>query len=408
MKKNIALSLFTATVLMAEGELIPAEPIAVTEDANNTLVYAFANGALSGQIRAGYINFNPEVSDPTNYTTALGGQLKYETARYYGFHAGAAFYTSHAITGLSGNKRRGRFNYELAGDTHYDTLAEAYIGYKHESFEVHGGRIRIDTPYADSDDIRMTPNTFEGVLATYGINNEFSLLAAYVTRWQGPDAESYDFIDLLGPKANGVAIAALTYAADTIEASLWYYGADRTADIFYADVITNHEIVEGFELVTGLQYANQSERSHSGIGGTLYGAMAEVSFSGFSLSAAYDTLHVGHFKEYFGGFGGGVAFVNLNETTAGVIAVNQGVDALKLAVVYDFSEVGVNDFTAEYNYGDFKGKERGHFIEQNMILAYAHDEAWDIEAIYAHIHDDLSGPEDEGFDRFLVRANYNF
>jgi hypothetical protein len=407
MKKIVTLSLLTATVLLAGGELTPVEPIVVTED-THTLSYAFANGELSGQIRAGYINFNPEVTGPTNYTTALGGQLKYETARYYGFHAGAAFYTSHAITGLSGNKRRGKFNYELAGDNHYDTLAEAYIGYKYESFEINGGRILIDTPYADSDDIRMTPNTFEGVMATYSINDTFSLIGAYVTRWQGPDAESYDFVDLLGSNANGVAIAALTYASDHIEASLWYYGADKTADIVYADVLANYEISEGVELLAGLQYAKQNERSHSGIGGTLYGAMAEVSFSGLSLSAAYDELHVGEFKEYFGGFGGGVAFVNLNETTAGVIAVQQGVEAVKLAVVYDLAEVGANGFSAEYNYGDFEGKEHGHFIEQNMILAYTQDEAWNIEAIYAHIHDELTGLEDEGFDRFLVRANYNF
>jgi hypothetical protein len=43
-----------------------------------------------------------------------------------------------------------------------------------------------------------------------------------------------------------------------------------------------------------------------------------------------------------------------------------------------------------------------------MILAYTQDEAWNIEAIYAHIHDELTGLDDEGFDRFLVRANYNF
>jgi len=407
MKKIVTLSLLTATVLLAGGDIAPVEPTIATED-TNTLAYAFANGEVSGQIRAGYINFNPEVSEPTNYTTALGGQLKYETARYYGFNVGAALYTSHAISGLSGNKRRGKYNYELAGDNHYDTLAEAYIGYKFESFEINGGRVRIDTPYADSDDIRMTPNTFEGVVATYGINDEFSLFTAYVTRWQGPDAESYDFIDLLGPNTNGMAIAALTYATDHTEASLWYYHADKTADIFYGDVIMNYEISEGVELVGGLQYAKQNERSHSGIEGTLYGAMAEVSFSGLSLSAAYDELHVGELKEYFGGFGGGVAFVNLNETTAGVIAVNQGVEAVKLAVVYDFAEVGINGFSAEYNYGDFEGKKHGHFIEQNMILAYTHDEAWDIEAIYAHIHDELTGLDDEGFERFLVRANYNF
>ncbi len=417
MKKIATLSLITATALMAGGDITPveAEPVAVAEA--NTLADAFANGKINGQIRAGYINFDQKLSgEPTTFATALGGQLKYETAQYHGFYLGAAFYTSHTISSLSGDKSDGERNYELSGDDgHYDLLGEAYIGYKLNSFNIKVGRQLIDTPYADSDDIRMTPNTFEGVVASYGMG-DFSLIGAYLTRWQGPDAEAYDFVDLLAPDADGVAMFAATYASDIVEAGLWYYSADKTADVFYGDLIGTYAISEGIELKGGLQYANQSEKDNSGIGGTLFGAMAELGFSGVTLGMAYDTLDVDDGKEYFSGFGGGVGFVNMDEMTAGTFTLSQSGDAWKLAIGYDFAEIGIDGFAVEYDYGHFEGDKLHEANEQNFILTYAQNEEWDIEAVYSIVEDvdkdfgeDASeNPADGGFNRLLVRANYNF
>lgn len=417
MKKSITLSLLTATVLMAGGDIAPVEPTVETAPVNtNTLAYAFANGTVSGQLRAGYINYSHELAgEPDSFSTALGGQLKYETGRYHGFNLGAALYTSHSISWLSGEKSKDEFNEELSGGDHYDVLGEAYIGYAVNSFAIKVGRQLIDTPYADSDDIRMTPNTFEGVVASYGMG-DLSLIGAYLTKWQGPDAEEYDFVDLLGPDADGLAMLAATYAVDGIEAGLWYYGADKTADIFYGDIIGTYALSEGIELIGGLQYANQSEKDNSGIEGTLYGAKVELVFSGITLGAAYNTLDVDDGKEYFGGFGGGVGFVNMDETTAGTFTVSQGADSYKLAIVYDFAEIGVDGLTAEYHYGHGEGNKNHEIDEQNFIVSYANNNNWDIEAIYSTIDDKLKdfgedangNPSDSGFDRLLVRANYNF
>ncbi len=401
--------------IQAGGDITQVEAAPVV--ATDTLVNAFTNGKVSGQIRAGYINFNPKLSgEPTTFATALGGQLKYETAPYHGFYLGAAFYTSHTVNGLSGDRSDKKRNYELSGDDrHYDLLGEVYAGYKLDRLNIKAGRQLIDTPYADSDDIRMTPNTFEGIVASY-VMGDFSFIGAYLTKWQGPDADDYDFVDLLGPGANGVTMAAVTYASDSIEAGLWYYGADKTADVFYGDLIGTYAISEDIELKGGLQYANQSERSNSGIDATLFGAMAELGFAGVTLGAAYDTLNVDDGKGYFGGFGGGVGFVNMDEMTAGTFIVSQGADAFKVGIAYDFAEIGADGFTTEYNYGRFEGDKHSSASEQDFYLTYAHGETWDVEVTYAIIKDvdkdigeDVSGnPADGGFDRLLVRANYNF
>ncbi len=380
---------------------------------------AFQNGEVSGQVRLGYINFNPDASgEKTQSATAAGGQLKYETAKFYGFDAGVAFYTSHDIPDLSGDRGEGKRNEELASsEGHYSVLAESYLDYSYDAFTVRVGRQLIDTPYADSDDIRMTPNTFEGAVASYGLN-DFTFIGAYLTRWQGPDSESeYEFVDLVG--GDGVAMLAATYASDMIEAGAWYYGADKAADVIYADAIATMTLEAGATLSVGLQFADQSEKSRSGYDATLYGAMAEVGHMGLTLGVAYDTLDVADNKSYFGGFGGGVAFVNMDETTIGTMEINHDVEAWELIIAYDFSAMGVEGLSVEYDYGMFDGDhqhlgvgEKDHEVtEQDIIISYAPSESWDADLIYCHFKDEnqnLAGGDDYSFNRLLVRANYNF
>ena len=411
----MAAVLLASVTLQAGGEIKPAEEVTAAA-APNTLADAFKNGEVSGQIRAGYIKHKFALSgEQDTYSTALGGQLKYETGKFYGFDLGVAFYTSHSIDALSGDKADGEFDEGLASiDGHYDLLAEAYLDYSYKNFKIRAGRQLIDTPYADSDDIRMTPNTFESVVATYTYS-DFSFIGAYLTRWQGPDAEEYEFVDLLG-EGDGVAMLAVTYATEAIEAGLWYYRADKAADVIYADTIGTYAISEEIELTGGIQIAKQSEKNNSGFDATLYGAMAEIDFSGLTLGIAYDALDVDDGKEYFGGFGGGVGFVNMDEYTAGTFIVSQSGDAWKAMAGYDFSELGIAGLTVEYHFGEFTGDKHGKVIEQNLILAYTPNDDWDIELVYANIedsHNDLGedefgNPADESFDRLLVRANYNF
>lgn len=380
----------------------------------DTLGDMFKNGKINGQIRAGYIYDDTKNENiPISFATALGGQLKYETASLYGVSLGAAFYTSHSISFLSGDDEE--YNNELSGDTHYDLLAEAYMNYHYDSFNLRAGRQLIDTPYADSDDIRMTPNTFEGIVASYGIG-DFTMIGAYLSKWQGPDAGSYEFEDLI-PENNGVTMLASVYEKSDIEAGLWYYHLDDTADVLYADIANTYRINDSMSLKGALQYANQSEISHSGIEGTLYGAMLELGYQKFIFGLAYDKVTVDDDKEYFGGFGGGVGFVNMFETTSGVFSVRQGITAWKGTIAYDFTDFGMNGMTLLYDFGTFEGDVQYKALEHNLIFAYAPLETWDVEIAYAYIddvdknigEDEITQlPSDASIHRLLVRANYNF
>lgn len=383
----------------------------------NTFDEAFSNGEVSGQIRIGHIYNKPKLSDQKrDFATAIGGQLKYETAKYHGFDAGVAFYASQDIRAFSGDRESGERNEELASSHgHYSVLAESYIDYTQDTLSVRVGRQLLDTPYADSDDIRMTPNTFEAAYASYGLD-DFTFIAAYLTRWQGPDSESdYEFDDLVAG-SDGMLMLAATYSSDMLELGAWYYGEDRTAEIFYADAIVHLVVGEEMTLSAGLQFSGQKENHASGIGARLYGGLLELNRGGWTIGMAYDDVRVDSGKEYFNGFGGGAAFVNMDETTAGALSLAQDVVAWKYILSYDLTAIGVEGLCLSYSYGDYNGKEHSGVHEHNMVIAYAPTQSWDAEFVYAHVDDaerDLgvnhSGhPADGTFDRVLARVNYNF
>ena len=409
---HLAALLLAATAVQTGGKAATAESLSTTESLTDTL----ETGTISGQIRTGYLYTDPKLAEtPSIHATALGGQLKYETGKWYGFDLGAAFYTSHAIDAASGDKSNGTFNDGLSSEAgHYDLLAEAYLDYSYENFKIRGGRQLIDTPYADSDDIRMTPNTFEGIVANYTYN-DFNFIGAWLTRWQGPDAEVYKFVDLL-ENGSGVALLSVGYQGENIEASLWYYHADNTANVLYGQASYGYHISEELSFKGSLQVGNQSEIDRSGFDGTIYGAMAELNYFGWRASFAYDRLLVDKDKEYFGGFGGGVGFANMFEMTAGIFTFHQNATAWKGTLMYDLSDAGINGLTLEYDFGHFRGDSHHKAKEHNFILTYAPTERWNIELVYDRTldvymdmtMDNFGHPVDYSFDRLLVRANYNF
>jgi imipenem/basic amino acid-specific outer membrane pore len=372
---------------------------------------------LSGELRLGSIHVKSDAEEtPANYATALAGQLKVETPTYHGFMLGAALYFSQDLSPLSGDADAGKFNDELSSASgEYGVLAEAYVTYRHGALQLRLGRQRIDTPYADSDDIRMTPNSFEGIMMTQKLG-PWALAGGYLTRWQGPDAQAYRFVDLL-ESGDGVAMLSAGYGTDRLEANFWYYGLLDVADVFYGNLSMAQSYAGGLESHAALQYVRQKECNSSGIKATLYGVDMGLDYRGATLGLAYNYLDIEDGYGYFGGFGGGVGFVNMDETTAGAELIGERGGRFKVMGEYDFGAVGLEGLSVGYHYGEFLGHGMtGKVVEHNLILSYAPRQQWALEAIYAALDDrrsavdraDSQVPEEQGFERLLVRANYQF
>lgn len=250
----------------------------------NRFTKMFKNGSFSGQIRLSHVHSYPETTG-SNITqdSAVGGQLKYETASLFGVSFAAAFYTSNS---LSRPSDKDFDNTLTSNNKSYNILAESYVNYSYEGLNLRLGRQQLDTPYVDSDDWRMTPHTFEAYQATYEYKN-VSFMAANVRNWQGVDTMADDGSwdgnswSQTGQNNKGTYFGSVGYADDFIETALWYYNAGDMTSAWFADAIVAQNINENISINLGVQYANQTQQDSSGLSANAYGAWMEVTISSY-------------------------------------------------------------------------------------------------------------------------------
>ena len=412
MTKILKLSLATAialgTALSADNEVV-------------TLKGMFEDGKVSGNIRSIYSVYKND-NDTDTYATAIGGQLKYELAKYKGFNAGVAFTTSHDISFISGDKDNGERNDELSSSKgSYTELTEAYINYEFKGLNLRAGRQVIDTPLADSDDIRMVPNTFEAYIASYEIDG-FSFMAGHLNQWQGADAG----LDIDDPWVktgkDGVNFGGITYGNDFIEANAWYYnisnasdsdianGADENGNnAIYIDAIGSYVINDDLELHAGVQYLKESELDNSNVEANIYGAMAEVVVNGLGINIAYNKSTKETGKHSFSGYGGGTLFTNMDTMILDEITEDRDAQAIVVGLSY-----GIGDFNLLYAYGDFDGDAdssgaKAHIVEQDIGVEYTPNDNFTVAAIYVMDENkEDSRSTDFNNDNFRILVSYNF
>lgn len=342
----------------------------------------FKNGKLSGQIEAMYSdhqidnNINP-------YSTAIGGQLMYKTASLNSFSAAVEFTTIHEIGGISGdNSDAKRATMMLGVDSHYTDLSQAFLEYGYEGLTLRVGRQLIDTPLADSDDIRIINNTFQGSIVTYDINS-FSIMAGYLDKWQGTDSGLNKDNHWLRTGQDGTYLAGVSYSSDLLDTSAWYYDISGESDATIAALFQNagsksiyvdttvHAISnDDFSLDISAQYLDQSEEDNSNVEAKIYGLMIEASIGNLGLMAAYNDRSSEIGKSSFSGFGGGTLFTNMDNMIIDVMS-NEDANVFAAGISYSFSEV-----TLSYMYGGFNGDKdtnnaKEEIIEQDFVVEYA-------------------------------------
>ena len=372
----------------------------------------FEEGKVSGNIRSIYSKYSND-NDINTYATALGGGLKYELAQYYGFNAAAGFTTSHDIAFASGDKKKGERNDELSsGGGSYTTLSEAYINYEFKGLNLRAGRQIIDTPLADSDDIRMLPNSFEAYTATYDIS-DFSLMAGYLNNWQGTDAGLDDgWVDT---GIDGTNFGGISYANDLVDASAWYYNingeaGDETANnAIYVDAVGHWNLNKNLFLHAGVQYLHESEQDNSGVEANIYGVLAELVVSDLGITIAYNKSTKQAGKASFSGFGGGTLFTSMDTMIIDEITADRDAKAIVAGLSY-----AISDFNLLYAYGDFDGDAdsggvKTHIVEQNIGVDYAPDDNFTVGAILV-IDDNKEDSTSTDFNdkNFRVLVSYNF
>ena len=394
MQNSIKLSLISVALL---SQLNASEVHSVKD--------MFSDGQTSGQIRLGYYSSNPDARGETQSVTAIGGQLKFETASLNGISAGVAIYTSQNIDALSGEKNDEKFSdYLTSNEKSYTELAEAYLNYSINDFNIRIGRQLIDTPLADSDDIYMTPNTFEAVVASYTLKDlGLTFIGANIQRMQGGDAEYLNVTSnsWMNTGDNGTNMLAILYSNDMLEFGAWYYDVDKSAKAMYVDASANLEISQNNGITLSVQYLDESEEDNSDIDGSIAGIMLEASLDKLTVSLAYNTINIDTTKTIFEGFGGGCSYTNMETTTAGTL--NTDSDSYLISLSYDIAKLNI--FTS---YGEFKADSsaNGHLTELDAGVSYSFNDEAQVSFVYVNVDDKLA--TDSGADEIKLFANYIF
>ncbi len=397
-----------ATQIDAGGDIAKKE---VMRTPDHAVSNAFKEGSISGQIRLGYIDQDNAI-DPDTYTAALGGILKYETGAWSGFNFGLGAYISQKIPFATGDGEEENIDFLTDEGDSYAYVGEAYINYAIENLNIRLGRQLIDTPFADTDDIRMHPNSFEAAIASYTGFEKTTLMGGYVTRWAGFDSGENisEFKKLVYGGDGAFVIGAVNESIENLHLQGWYYSIDGLSDALYADAAYTVTFSETMGLELSGQFADFAQKSDSGLDGNVYGIGASVNVAMATIGASYNDVS----GVVSNGFGGGPYLTCMEEMTIDGV---EDVEAYRIAIDFDMEKIGLAGLTLSATYGNFKNSLPDNIEIEEVDIAAAYEiDKITAEMSYAMIDDankntladDQDMPYDGGYDRFLARLTYNF
>lgn len=327
----------------------------------------FEKAKVSGELRAGAIETKDGLGNKAS-TFALGGNLGIQTNPIAGISTGVTFYTTNA---LFGQDEEAMF---LSSESKsYSIVGEAYIQANLGNTNIKAGRQIVDTPYADSDDIGMIPNTFEGVRVINQDIPDTTIILASLDKWSGVDSDQAEKFSDLQASGDAVLTAGAIYEGlENTTLQAWHYKLDN-ANFNYAEAGYETE-----QFSVALQYTDQDNSNRA------YGAGAGVNFGDLALSTAYNKVK----GTVSNGFGGGPFFTSSEDHTVA--------EALDQEAILMGAEYVINDVTLALTHVNFDQGED----ETDYLLSYAVNDKLSLDVIYSDMYGDgkLS----------RVFANYNF
>ncbi|MDD5716726.1 MAG: OprD family outer membrane porin [Sulfuricurvum sp.] len=433
-----------------------ASVMVLSASAADDLAGMFKDGKVSGQFREFSINREVDDTRPvanndyTRKANTIGGYLKYETGSLNGLSIGAAAYGTIGFN-LGNRANVNEVDPTLLGENNSNDVyvGEAYLQYKNGNTAFKGGRQKLDTPMAGSDDARMLPNLFEAYVLSNTDVKDTTLIAAHVTKFaQGTFGRAYtsgvlsvtsgyslidarnqtgDFTNMgsyaIGDSTAGVTVAAAIYAGiPGMKLQVWDYYAHDILNAIYAE--GNYGWSAGSVApYVALQYINESDVGSnnviSKVKSNFTAAKVGAKVANFDVYAALSH----NSKDASAAANGGTIspWGGMPAYTQGMVTRHQfmaGTDALKVAGNYNWKDFGINLNTGFY-YASF---------DMDALNGYSANYAWKakesgFDFIYvpealkklqlrlrANFADDFyqASTGSVSWDEYRFIANYNF
>ncbi len=338
----------------------------------DTLNHALSNAQTDGMVRLGYQSHETENDTDTEF--ALGLKLHFETAPYYGLQAGATLFTS------QGNGKEGFEGIPFFDENNenYTILGEAYLKGIFSQTTLMLGRQSFDTPFADSDDIGMVPNTFEALTLLNTSLKDTTIFLSQVQKWAGVDSEAPGtFSDINGN--DGMQILGITYeGVRKMTLSGWFYHLKDEVKISYLEANYEDE-TDTFTYGAAMQYAFQDYDNAEN--STIYGVAASfgVKKAGLTAAIAYNKVN-GMAADNF--FGGGPFFTNAEHNTLR----EEGPDGetILYTLSWDASTIGMEGLNFLTNIDAHAG-EQNHAKEYDFVMSYEYSDSLNFSAIYSDV-----------------------
>lgn len=353
---------------------------------------------VEGYIRSG-IQITDIKHDDTYTDIALGGKLHIDTKAFYGINAAASLYTTNALGKQEGNG----IPFFDANNHSYTILGEAYLKGKWENTTLTVGRQEIDTPFADTDDIGMIPNTFEAAMLVNKAIKDTTITLGHLHKMAGVDAPNPSEFTRINDD-QGVQLLGVSYEGiNNLVLSAWDYRLNRyqTDNIAYfeANYENNHNnLTYGFNL----QYALQNAQMPGADNADIYGIDASVGFenTGLALGIAYNKSE-GNAAD--NGFGGGPFFTSSEHLT--LAEANGEGKAFLYTLNWDAKSIGLENLSfliGKFILEDDNGIQSD---EIDFAASYSFSDALSIEAYISHIDDKINAAKCKNTRVFL---NYTF
>ena len=431
--KNLTLSSI-ALMIMSIG--IQAENINfivdsnATEMLNNPVKIKTVRGVLGeydltehtrGQLRAGYITFSEDGASPT-HGYALAGHTHLDTGRWEGVKLAVEAYTVLNL-GINQNPLNVNGDFFDKNGKSFILISQAYLDGKWKNTEIKLGRQTLNTPHADSDDIRIMPNYFEAYTITNTDIDNLTLTAGFIDKmagWEnGVNAQRFVNVgETLGTgHIDGIYYAAASYdGIKDLSLSLWYYNYNDIANVIYAEAGYNYTFTEQRNITLGLQYDGSRETGAAFLGeqnAHTFGASIEFAAEdiGIHILAAYNR-DKGTTGATGLSLGGGPLFTSMEDQT--LDAIGMAGSAWIIGAGFHFEKIGLAGLHAGIAYGHFKAdnKNRYESNEIDTVIDYSWNEKLSLTAAYASVSFDAGMDEDDtllkGYKQFRLIANYNF
>ncbi len=238
---------------------------------------------------------------------ATGGSLGFETGRYKDIMAiGIAGYTSQKLYGPDSRDGTGLLQ---PGQDSYSVLGEAYLDLGLEPVNITLGLQLLDLPYLNSNDVRMTPNSFEAYNIVYNGFEQLQLAAGYINQIRFRNSSDYrSMSEQAGAIGSdeGMFAAGFHYKlTEDFNVGVVNFYTPDTFNTFYLETNETRSVFDWFTVNVAFQFTSQDSVGDELVGdfsNQHYGLKCINTFGPFTAAfASTYTSSSGNIRKPWGG-----------------------------------------------------------------------------------------------------------